>query len=214
MFTGIIQNKGKVIFRRSQGATVRFAFRFQRKERKINLGESIAVNGVCLTVTRKRTNGFEVDAVPETLQATTLGALKPGDWVNLERSLRYGDLIGGHFVTGHVDARIRITGIAKEGQYQTLWMELPKRLSKMVAAKGSVALDGISLTVQALRANRFKIAVIPHTLTETTLGLKQKGDFLNFEVDMAMRYLCGRRKPYRPPASDKKLVAFLKSQGF
>lgn len=214
MFTGIIQNNAQVASLKRQGATVRFAFRFKHKESKIVLGESIAVSGVCLTVARKGINGFEADVIPETLQATTLGSLKTGSWVNIERSLRYGDLIGGHFVTGHVDTCARITDTTREGLYQTFWIEIPKRLCRFVAVKGSVALDGISLTVQEVKSNRFKVGVIPHTLQETTLALKKKGDYLNFEADMAMRYIQNGCKPYRPPVNDKKFEVFLRGQGF
>ncbi len=190
MFTGIVENKGKIIKRQDSGGIVRFKIGFVRKEkRKLQIGESIANDGVCLTAVKVSPGNFEVDVVRETLASTTLGDLKKGDLVNLERSLRYGDVIGGHFVTGHVDGKGQIAKIERQGKNWLFWFQASKQLSSILAHKGSVAVDGISLTIQGIQGRKFKIAIIPHTLQETTLGKKKAGDWVNLEIDMITRYL-------------------------
>lgn len=218
MFTGIIQNTGKVVRRRETGGQIHFVFKLRRAEKRfIESGESIAVNGVCLTAARCGKDFFEADVVRETLQATTLGLLEAGSEVNLERSLRWGDSLGGHFVTGHVDAKARILKIEKEKKNRTLCVEVPKPLLPFFALKGSVALDGISLTIQGLAASSLRIAIVPHTLRNTTLFKKKPGDLVNLEVDLISRYLrrldgfMGSRKT---GWKRKPTVASLKKQGF
>lgn len=190
MFTGIIQNQAKVIRKKSAGRLIHFVFHFMKPEtRKVELGESIAVDGVCLTVAKAAANGFEADVVHETLKATTLSQRKPGSVVNTERALRYGDSMGGHFVTGHVDARSRILSIEKRGKNLLYTFQIPSGLAPYIAAKGSVVIDGISLTVQAVNGAAFKIAVIPHTAKATILRRKVKGNEVNLEIDLIARYL-------------------------
>ncbi len=210
MFTGIIQNLGKVQSIRISRGTARLAFQFKKREKNTRRGESIAVNGVCLTAAKISASGFEADLVQETLAATNLGQLKAGDWVNLERSLRMGDAIGGHFVTGHVDAMGQIGEIKRRGGNWSLFVHTPKTIISRLAVKGSLACDGISLTVQALEKRGCWLAVIPHTLAVTTLGRKKKGDFLNLEIDMLIRYL----ERLKVPASKKISVRSLLTQGF
>jgi riboflavin synthase len=190
MFTGIIQNQAKVIQKKSAGGPIRFAFRFLKAEkRKIESGESIAVDGVCLTAAKVLPNGFEADAVRETLAATTLSRLEKNSVVNTERALRYGDPLGGHFVTGHVDARSRILNIETRGKNRLYTFGLPPSLAVFIAPKGSVVVDGISLTVQTVKGAVFQIAIVPHTWRVTTLGRKKKGDEVNLEIDLIARYL-------------------------
>lgn len=177
-------------------------------------GESIAVDGVCLTAVKAGPKNFEADVIDETLRATRLGRLKAGDRVNLERSLRAGDLIGGHFVTGHVNGTGIIRKIERRGANYALQIQAPADIIQSLAVKGSIALDGISLTVQAIRANTFKVAIIPLTLRETALKRKKKGDGVNLEIDLTRRYLKDLMTlPVFSPAPRLTLKQ-LKSQGF
>ena len=189
MFTGIIENQGRVFRKEERGGQIRLGFRFQRKEKKMGVGDSIAVDGVCLTAVGVSPEFFEADVVRQTLQATTLGALELGSRVNLERSLRYGKALGGHFVTGHIDGRGRIVKIETVKKNTTLFIEASEDIIGLLADKGSVACDGISLTVQKVKGSIFQIAVIPHTLKVTTLGIKRVGSGINLEVDIVARYL-------------------------
>ena len=196
MFTGIVSNIGKVVHKSPAGWRIAITFRFQKPEkRKPNLGESIAVNGVCLTVRKTNGRSFQADVVRETLEATNLGSLQIGDFVNLERSLKYGDEIGGHFVTGHVDACGKILKKTRSGMI----VKAPAKLMPCIAPKGSITVDGISLTVQKVQKVPgpskgpgtfcFTVAIIPHTLKNTTLALKKKGAVVNLEIDLVARYL-------------------------
>jgi riboflavin synthase len=218
MFTGIIQNQAKIISKKLAGGTVRFGFRFMRNEnRKLELGESIAVDGACLTVAKIIKNGFEADVVRETLQATTLSQLKTGALVNTERSLRFGDPLGGHFVTGHVDARSRILKVEALGKNRVYTFRMPENLASFIAAKGSVVIDGISLTVQAVSHQNFRIAIVPHTWKVTGLGRKKAGDEVNLEIDLIARYLRRLEQFSRslPKRSKNKITAkSLKAGGF
>ena len=218
MFTGIIQNTGKVIRFQKKGGQIHFVFKLRCPEKRpLAKGESIAVNGVCLTAARCGKDFFEADVVRETLEATTFGLLKLGSEVNLERSLRWGDSLGGHFVTGHVDAKARILEIEKKKKNRTLCIEAPKLLRPFFALKGSVALDGISLTIQALSESYLRIAIVPHTLRNTTLSKKKPGDLVNLEVDLISRYLKrldGILGPGKTGRQRKLTAASLKKQGF
>ncbi|MFA5167701.1 MAG: riboflavin synthase [Candidatus Omnitrophota bacterium] len=189
MFTGIVENQGIVVKKEERGGQVRFGFRFQRKERGLRVGDSVAVSGVCLTAVRVIPSGFEADVVRQTLEATTLGMLEQGGRVNLERSLKIGDALGGHFVTGHIDGRGAIVKIERRKKNTTLFLTASKDIISLLADKGSVACDGISLTVQKVRGKIFQIAVIPHTLKVTTLGIKRVGSEINLEIDIVARYL-------------------------
>ena len=216
MFTGIIQNIGIVTARRESGRQVQFSFRFKRKEKRpLVSGESIAVNGVCLTARECKTNLFKADVIRETLDSTTLGRLRKGDRVNLERSLRFGDSLGGHFVTGHVDGLGKIVQIKKSGRNQTFSIQAPSEVLKFIAAKGSVTVDGTSLIVQKIRENVFEIGLVPHTLKETTLSDKKAGDGVNLEADLIARYLhLFSDIPKFRNGSSKNLRSKLKQQGF
>jgi riboflavin synthase len=215
MFTGIVENQGIAVKKEERGGQVRFGFRFQKKEKGLKVGDSIAVSGVCLTAVRVSPNGFEVDVVRQTLEATTLGMLERGGHVNLERSLKVGDGLGGHFVTGHIDGRGTIVKIEKRKKNTTLFMTTSKDIIKLLADKGSVACDGISLTVQKVRGNVFQIAVIPHTLQVTTLGIKRVGSEVNLEVDIVARYLqmCFAKERSRRTFSSRTILRELLQQG-
>jgi riboflavin synthase len=189
MFTGIVTDIGELATRDGGRFTVRSAFTAS----SIAIGASIACDGVCLTAVEVAPSAagcvFGVDVSNETLSRTTLGAWRPGGRINLERALRAGDELGGHMVSGHVDGVARILAVDPDGQSRRYTIEAPRELARFIAPKGSVALDGISLTVNDVDQARFGINVIPHTLTHTTLGAKKPGDAVNLEVDVFARYV-------------------------
>jgi len=182
MFTGIIQAVGKIVKYEGNRLGIRAPFRHVR------LGESISIDGVCLTVARKTGSTLLFDVGPETRRVTTLGRLRPGSRANLERSLRIGDRVGGHWVTGHVEQTGRIRKMEPAGSSRWMDIALPPAVARYVVPKGSLAVDGISLTVAALRKNRARIMLIPHTLEHTTLGAKKVGDTVNLEADILAKY--------------------------
>ncbi len=151
-------------------------------------GESIAINGVCLTATKSK-KAATFDLMPETLKRTNLGALKKGDKVNIDRSLKLSDRNSGHFVMGHVDGIGKMTKRENFGDFSNVWIKCSKNLMKYVAEKGSIAVDGVSLTVVDVGKDWFSVSLIPHTLAITTLGMKGKGDAVNIEIDMLARYV-------------------------
>ncbi|MDI7252446.1 MAG: riboflavin synthase, partial [Actinomycetota bacterium] len=189
MFTGIIEETGTVVEAAFslQGGTLRISCPGLWKE--LVLGESVAVNGVCLTVTDTREGTFAADVSPESLQRSTLGGLRHGEVVNLERALRLDSRLGGHLVQGHVDGVGRIEEIREEGRGRTFFIGSPEDISVYLVEKGSVAVDGISLTVSGLRGTSFSVAVIPHTLAVTNLGRRRVGDAVNLEVDIIAKYV-------------------------
>jgi riboflavin synthase len=189
VFTGIIEDLGTVaaIVRSPAGAvlTIRTALPLGR----VTLGESIAINGACMTVTGKARGTFAMDVSAESLRRTTLGELRPGDRVNLERCLTLDKLIGGHLVSGHIDGVGRLVSIKSEGDSRLYTFEVPSAQARYLVEKGSVAVEGVSLTVFAIRRRRFTVALIPHTLRLTTLGQKGPGDTVNIESDMLVKYV-------------------------
>ncbi len=188
MFTGLVATTGTLAARSARGPGARLVIRgFEAAA--LALGESIAVDGVCLSVDGVVAGGFEADASAETLARTTLGQLPEGATVHLERALRAGDALGGHLVTGHVDGVAELVDRHPVGQ--AIWMafRLPAELSPFVAEKGSIALDGVSLTVNAVRGAVFEVTLIPHTLARTKLGMLSPGSHLNVEVDLIARYV-------------------------
>lgn len=189
MFTGIIQTTGRIERRASPGAGVRLTIKTPRRLPALALGESIAVDGACLTVTGRRDRSFTVDVSPETLRRTTLGRTKPATRVNLERSLRVGDRLGGHIVLGHVDGVGTLESIAPDGDWVLYRFRAPKSLAPYLVEKGSIAVDGVSLTIFACRGPRFTVALIPHTLAETTLGERKPGDAVNLEGDILLKHI-------------------------
>lgn len=189
MFSGIIEGTGKVlkIDKKKKAARIRIQSPFSLSRSKI--GDSVAVNGCCLTVAVKGKNLFEADLSGETLRVTNLGTLKPGDPVNLERPLRLTDRIGGHLVQGHVDGLGRILNLHRNGFSIEIQIGFPKNLRRYLIPKGSVAVDGISMTVNRLTRKSFTLVVIPHTLQRTDLKAKRVGDPVNLEVDMIGKYI-------------------------
>lgn len=189
MFTGIIEDLGTVeeVKRTAKGALL--TLRTALPTGRIAIGESIAVDGACLTVVRKRRASVAMDVSAETLRRTVLGGLKPGERVNLERCLTLEKLLGGHMVSGHVDGVGRIVAITPEGDSQLYTFEVPPAQGRYLVEKGSVAIDGVSLTVFKIRGRRFSAALIPHTLKMTTLGHKGVGASVNVESDMLVKYV-------------------------
>ena len=189
MFTGIVEGMGtvqKIVKRRTaHRLTIKAPFSLLR----VKLGESISVNGVCLTIIKKRQKSFDVDVALESLLVTTLGDLKKGSPVNLERALRLNDRLGGHLVLGHVDACGTIAKIDRYSEGQEWWIQFPARLKKYIIEKGSITLDGVSLTVNRLKGNQFSIYLIPHTLKATIFKEKTVRSRLNIEVDIIGKYM-------------------------
>jgi riboflavin synthase len=192
MFTGIITDVGEVLAVAASGDT-RFVIRTAYPVAGIPLGASIACAGVCLTVIETGSDPaggwFAVSASAETLSKTTLAGWRPGSRVNLERALRVGDELGGHLVSGHVDATGRIVSVTPDGDSRRFVVRAPAALGRFFAGKGSVAMDGVSLTVNAVCGPDFTLNIIPHTLAVTTLGAARAGDAVNLEIDMLARYV-------------------------
>jgi riboflavin synthase len=190
MFTGIVQAVGEVRAITPRGGDVELLFVVGTLDLEgVAIGDSISVSGCCLTVTRLTSDSFAADASLETLQVTTLGRWRPGQRVNLEKALRAGDALGGHYVTGHVDGVATVVGTAADARSLRMEFEVPAPLARYVARKGSVCIDGVSLTVNDVAKNRFGVNLIPHTLEVTTLGACQSGTQANLEVDIIARYL-------------------------
>jgi len=196
MFTGIVSDVGEVRHIEKRGDThISVATRFDVSN--IAIGASIACAGVCLTLVDKggaNDRWFAVTASAETLAKTTLGEWRPGHRVNLERPLRVGDELGGHIVTGHVDGTAEIVSVAVEGESVRMSLDVPSALAAYMVAKGSVALDGVSLTVNEVEATRFGVNLIPHTLRATTFGDARPGARVNLEVDLLARYVARLNK--------------------
>jgi riboflavin synthase len=191
MFTGLVSDVGKVRAVEKRGDT-HLVIATQYDVSKIEMGASIACAGVCLTVTDKGTaedRWFAATASAETLDKTTIGGWRKGTAVNLERPLRVGDEFGGHIVTGHVDGVAELLSLEPEGESVRMTFKAPKKLARYIAEKGSVALDGVSLTVNAVKGHKFGVNIIPHTAKVTTFGRLKPGGKVNLEVDLVARYL-------------------------
>lgn len=189
MFTGIIIGKGKILSVTLKESDRTFRIQSPFSMADVDLGASIACSGCCLTVTEKGNDWFDVYVSGETLSKTNLGEWDIDTEINLERSLKLGDEMGGHIVSGHVDGLATISSIEQEGESWRIRITPPKGMEKYVAAKGSVALDGISLTVNDVTDKDFGVNIIPHTMQVTTLGSRKIGDLINMEVDMLARYV-------------------------
>jgi riboflavin synthase len=190
MFTGIIVATGRVTAMGEQGGDLELAIDAAALDpARIAIGDSISVQGVCLTVTHLADGCFSADVSRETLAKTTLGTLQPGSKVNLEPSLRAGDALGGHWVSGHVDAVGKLTALVQDARSWRLEFELPAQLMRFVAPKGSICINGVSLTVNHVEGRRFDVNVIPHTRQVTTLGDLKTDDGVNIEIDVIARYL-------------------------
>jgi riboflavin synthase len=188
MFSGIIEELGRLSDGEG-GAEGRIAIAASRVLEGTDVGHSVAVNGVCLTVTAMVNGCFVSDVMPETLQRTTLGALRPGDPVNLERALAVGDRLGGHMVAGHVDTVGTVSSSRDDGNARWVTIDAPQPVMRFIAPKGSVAVDGISLTVVDVFESAFTVSLIPHTLESTTAGSWKAGTRVNIEADLVARYV-------------------------
>jgi riboflavin synthase len=185
MFTGIVEEVGRV----KAVSLPRLTVGAKKVMEGLKVGDSIAVNGTCLTVVEMDGESFSVELSPETLRRTNLGLLKEGDGVNLERSLALGDRMGGHFVQGHIDGRGRVLSIAPQGDCLLFRFRAPKRLMPYIVEKGFIAIDGVSLTVVERKASSFTVSVIPYTRYNTILGERRPGDVVNLEVDILAKYV-------------------------
>jgi riboflavin synthase len=200
MFTGIIASTGRIARLAPRTGGVRLTVVPRRSLGRLVLGESIAVSGACLTVTGRAGRGFTVDVSPETLRRTTLGSWVPGTTVNLERAMKLGDRLGGHIVQGHVDGVGTLERITPDRQWILYRFRAPAAVIPYLVEKGSVAIDGVSLTVFSCRRGTFSVALIPHTLAQTTLVARQPGDRVNVEADVLMKLVASvvrRQTPRR-----------------
>jgi riboflavin synthase len=189
MFTGLVEAMGEVVAIETRPPGVRLVVRNAMIAAEAAIGDSIAVNGCCLTVVECSAEDFCFDAGDETLSRTNLGRLSVGSRVNLERSLQLGDRLGGHLVTGHIDAVGHLDQRHDDADWSKFWFRVPKQLTRQMASKGSVAVDGISLTLVDVEDERFSVALIPHTLQVTTFGKLQVGGEVNIETDLLAKYV-------------------------
>lgn len=189
MFSGLVEHLGKVVEMIDETPGKRIVVDAGPVADDVRIGDSIANNGCCLTVVAIDESRLSFDAGPETLAKTNLGALIPGASVNLERSMRLSDRLGGHFVTGHVDAVGQVIDRTDEKEWSTIWFSAPRVLTTQMAPKGSITVDGVSLTLVEVTDESFSVALIPHTLKVTTLGQKRNGDSVNLETDLLAKYV-------------------------
>ena len=189
MFTGLVEAVGIVSRLGSSGPSMRMSVRSPLVAEGTNIGDSVAINGCCLTVVDVGGDELSFDAGSETLSRTNLGRLAVGSEVNLERSLKVGDRLGGHYVTGHIDALGTLDARRDEGDWSFFWFRVPRELTGQMAGKGSIAVDGVSLTLVDVEDERFSVALIPHTLAVTTLGKMAVGDAVNIETDVLAKYV-------------------------
>ncbi len=208
MFTGIIEEFGKILNITSKDITVECGTVLEGTK----LGDSIAVNGVCLTVVEILPKGFVADVSPETFKVTSLGDLHVGNLVNLERAMKADGRFGGHIVSGHIDGRGKFISCRPQGDFYELNVELPSELAKYVIKKGSIAINGISLTIAGVGVNTVKVAIIPHTYENTSLKELKNGDFVNIEVDMIAKYI----EKFLSTGDNKSRISleFLQEHGF
>jgi riboflavin synthase len=189
MFTGLIEDVGRIAALRLRNGSAVLTVQTKLSVRRMIMGASVAVNGACLTVVKKLPGAFAVDVSPETLACTNLSTLKRGSLVNLEQPMRLNERLGGHLVTGHVDGVGIITAIEKQGEFTVFSFQVAKDLGRLLVSKGSVAVDGISLTVNQCRRTGFSVAIIPFTLQHTNLQGREVGDKVNIETDLIGKYV-------------------------
>ncbi len=189
MFTGLVEEEGLVEKLERRGGSMIFTFRAGKTVRRLKIDESVSVNGVCLTVIRATRSAFTVQAVEETLRKTNLGSLQVGDTVNLERPLLPNERLGGHFVLGHVDGIGIVTTILRRKSSWMFWFRISRRFARYLIPVGSIAVNGVSLTIAAMRGNEFAVSIIPHTWDVTTFRHLRVGDSVNIEFDMLGKYV-------------------------
>lgn len=211
MFTGIIEETG--VLKEQNGGNL--VIQADKLLEDVHLGDSIAVNGVCLTVTEFQKNWFRADVMAETLRRSSLGTLKKGSRVNLERAMAANGRFGGHIVSGHIDGTGTVENMQREGNAIWVTISCGAALLRYIAEKGSIAIDGISLTVAEVRENGFRVSIIPHTGEETTLLARRTGDMVNLETDIIAKYV--ERLMFPKEAEEKKSgidLEFLRENGF
>lgn len=189
MFTGIIEETGKIKEKIYKGNGYKIKIEADKIFDDLKEGDSISVNGVCLTVEEINGKSFSVSISPQTINKTNLGDIKTGEYVNLERSLKIGDRVGGHFVTGHIDFKTKISSLIKKGDFFIMKVKIPDEYEKYIVKTGSIAIDGISLTVAGKNENEITIYLIPYTIEKTNLKYKRVGDYVNVEIDIFSKYL-------------------------
>ena len=191
MFTGVVEGLGKVksVSKSNRRADIMLRVELGKLTRGLKRGDSICINGVCLTATKLSKRDAEFEIVGETIRKTNLGKVSPGDKVNIERSIRIGGRMEGHFVLGHVDGIGIIEDIQETPTETKIWIKLNKRLTKSMVPKGSISVDGVSLTIVDADDNRVSVSLIPHTMNMTTLGFRRKGDSVNIETDILAKYV-------------------------
>jgi riboflavin synthase len=189
VFTGIIRERARVAAVDRGGETIRLRLEAPETAAQVAIGDSVAVNGVCLTAVEVADGALGFDAVPETLRRSSLGRLEPGDDVNVEPALRVGDPLGGHYVQGHVDGVGRVRSAAPAGDDVVLWIDAPPGLLRYLVEKGSVTVEGVALTVTDIDDEGFSVALVPHTLAQTTLSSMEADDAVNLEVDVLAKYV-------------------------
>jgi len=204
MFTGLVEDVGQIKSVRMTADGAVLVIGTHLPMRAMKLGASVAVNGACLTVVKKDKNSFRVDVSPETLARTSLGQIRTGSRVNLEQPMRLQDRLGGHLVTGHVDGLATVASIEKKSDFTRFDFALPKDLASLMVEKGSVAVDGISLTVNECSRQRFSVMIIPFTLTHTNLRARRLGDKVNIETDLIGKYVQRLLRLSRCPSPPSK----------
>ncbi|MBC8413353.1 MAG: riboflavin synthase [Nitrospira sp.] len=209
MFTGLVETSGIITSIAQSGSSMRLTLKPQETF-ELKLGDSVSVNGVCLTVTTLGAN-ISFDVSPETMRSTSLGQLKSNSKVNLERALRFSDRLGGHIVTGHVDSTGTVTSVRPLGEYTYFTFAAPKEVLKYIVPKGSITIDGVSLTVANLDHSTFTVAIIPHTLSVTNLGVLKIGSRVNLEADIIGKYV---ERLLGKESTDSGLMQLLKEKGF
>lgn len=189
MFTGIIEEIGRIKEKKSKGNGFEITIEGNKIFNDLKIGDSISVNGVCLTVEKINKNNFSVSISSQTKNQTNLGDVKTGEYVNLERALKIGDRIGGHFLTGHIDFKTKITYFKKEGEFYLMKIKIPEEYRKYIVKKGSIAVDGISLTIAEFDESEVLFYLIPFTIENTNLKYRKTGEFVNVEIDIFAKYL-------------------------
>lgn len=218
MFTGLVEELGKIKSITKGTKSARLTIEGQVVLQDVKLGDSIAVNGTCLTVVEYTQRSFTADVMPETVRSTVLAELKPGDVVNLERTLRLGDRLGGHIVSGHVDGVGVIRSKERSDNAIVVTIEAPPQVMRYIIAKGSIAIDGTSLTIVDYGADWFSVSLIPHTASLTTVGLKESGSKVNLEADVLGKYVAKllglQNGDEKKQASSGLTMEFLQQHGF
>ena len=220
MFTGIIEDIGVIQSLTPSGDDIRLSIKTNKLDMSdVNLGDRIANNGVCLTVVEYNAHGFSADVSHETIKRTGFASYQAGSRVNLEKALQANGRLGGHIVSGHVDGVGEVLSLAQVGRYVEIWVHAPDSLAKYLAEKGSITVDGVSLTVNQVKGAKFLLTLIPHSLQETIIGQYQKGTKVNLEVDVIARYLerlvLGDKAAHEQPATGQDIsMAFLAENGY